>query len=206
MQEVNQHRDARLEQTDKNLLLNQDKIKVLTTIQIKQEENILINRKGLKELMGQLDEIESDIDMSIDKQYQLHHQVQAIQSSVPKAPITDFFGQNEALIWSDVTAQLVDDFCVNRGETLEFFARLTLEHSSEDSDDDTLLMLEIEGQGPVSVSKEQASRVGDMTLFYKQTFEEDASVRVMFKPGANNRVIIMPKAFQYGIKVYDHSS
>ena len=75
MQEVNQHRDARLEQTDKNLLLNQDKIKVLTTIQIKQEENILINRKGLKELMGQLDEIESDIDMSIDKQYQLHHQV-----------------------------------------------------------------------------------------------------------------------------------
>jgi hypothetical protein len=55
--------------------LNQDKIKVLTTIQIKQEENILINRKGLKELMGQLDEIESDIDMSIDKQYQLHHQV-----------------------------------------------------------------------------------------------------------------------------------
>ena len=75
MQELNQHRDARLEQTDKNLLLNQDKIKVLTTIQIKQEENILINRKGLKELMGQLDEIESDIDMSIDKQYQLHHQV-----------------------------------------------------------------------------------------------------------------------------------
>ena len=75
MHEQDQHRDARLEQTDKNLMLNQDKIKVLTSIQIKQEENILINRKGLKELMGQLDEIESDIEMGIDKQYQLHHQV-----------------------------------------------------------------------------------------------------------------------------------
>ena len=64
---------ARLDQTDKNLLLNQEKIKVLTNIQIKQEENMLVNRKGLKELMGQLDEIENDIDSNIDKQYQLHH-------------------------------------------------------------------------------------------------------------------------------------
>ena len=69
MQEADNLRDARLEQTDKNLLLNQDKIKVLTSIQIKQEENMLVNRKGLKEIMGQLDEIETDIDMSIDKQY-----------------------------------------------------------------------------------------------------------------------------------------
>ena len=67
MQEADNLRDARLEQTDKNLLLNQDKIKVLTSIQIKQEENMLVNRKGLKEIMGQLDEIETDIDMSIDK-------------------------------------------------------------------------------------------------------------------------------------------
>ena len=73
MQEADNLRDARLEQTDKNLLLNQDKIKVLTSIQIKQEENMLVNRKGLKEIMGQLDEIETDIDMSIDKQYQLAH-------------------------------------------------------------------------------------------------------------------------------------
>ena len=57
------------------------------------------------------------------------------------------------------------------------------------------MYLEVEGKGPVSVSKEQASRVGDMTLFYKHTFEDDASVRVMFKPSADNRVIIMPKAF-----------
>ena len=73
MQEADNLRDARLEQTDKNLLLNQDKIKVLTSIQIKQEENMLVNRKGLKEIMGQLDEIENDIDSNIDKQYQLHH-------------------------------------------------------------------------------------------------------------------------------------
>ena len=71
--EVNHLTVARLDQTDKNLLLNQEKIKVLTNIQIKQEENMLVNRKGLKELMGQLDEIENDIDTNIDKQYQLHH-------------------------------------------------------------------------------------------------------------------------------------
>ena len=71
--EVNYLTVARLDQTDKNLLLNQEKIKVLTNIQIKQEENMLVNRKGLKELMGQLDEIENDIDSNIDKQYQLHH-------------------------------------------------------------------------------------------------------------------------------------
>lgn len=73
MQEVNRMTKARLEQTDKNLLLNQDKIKVLTEIQIKQEQNMLVNRNGLKELMGQLDEIESDIGLNSDKSYQLHH-------------------------------------------------------------------------------------------------------------------------------------
>ena len=34
---------------------------------------MLVNRKGLKELMGQLDEIETDIDITIDKQYHLLH-------------------------------------------------------------------------------------------------------------------------------------
>ena len=92
---------------------------------------------------------------------------------------------------------LVEEFCVNKGETLEFFARLTIEHSSAEGEGESELVLEVEHMGPVSISKEKASRVGDMTLFYKQTFEEDATVRAIFNPKINgkNRVIIMPGAF-----------
>ena len=44
-----------------------------------------------------------------------------------------------------------------------------------------------------------------MTLYYKHTFDQDATVAVNFDPKieGQNRVTILPRAFQYGIKVYD---
>jgi len=44
-----------------------------------------------------------------------------------------------------------------------------------------------------------------MTLYFKHTFDQDATVAVNFDPkiSGDNRVTILPRAFQYGIKVFD---
>ena len=88
-----------------------------------------------------------------------------------RVPIKDFYGQNDKIIWSNEKVNLVDEFCINKGETLEFFARLNVDAASDEDIGESELQLEVEGKGTVSFSREKISRVGDMTLYYKHTFE-----------------------------------
>ena len=48
----------------------------------------------------------------------------------------------------------MDEFCINKGETLEFFARLTIDTASAESIGESELQLEVEGKGTVSFSRE----------------------------------------------------
>lgn len=93
----------------------------------------------------------------------------------------------------------MDEFCINKGETLEFFARLTIDTASHEDIGESELQLEVEGKGTVSFSREKisATKLGDMTLYYKHTFDQDATVAVKFDPmiSGDNRVTILPRAF-----------
>ena len=154
--------------------------------------------------MSQLDEIDMELDLNTDKQYFFENQMEVVAS---KVPIKDFYGQNDKIIWSREKITLVDEFCINKGETLEFFARLTIDTANEENIGESELQLEVEGKGTVSFSREKISstKFGDMTLYFKHTFDHDATVAVNFDPkiSGDNRVTILPRAFQYGVKVFD---
>ena len=154
--------------------------------------------------MSQLDEIDMELDLNTDKQYFFENQMEVVAS---KVPIKDFYGQNDKIIWSREKITLVDEFCINKGETLEFFARLTIDTANDEYIGETELQLEVEGKGTVSFSREKISKtkLGDMTLYFKHTFDHDATVAVNFDPkiSGDNRVTILPRAFQYGVKVFD---
>ena len=144
--------------------------------------------------MSQLDEIEIEISQNINKQLFIENQMEIVAN---KMPIKEYYGQNEALIWNDSKFSLVEEFCINKGETLEFFARLTIDATSEEDIGESELQLEVEGKGTVSFSREQISKVGDMTLYYKHTFDQDATINVNLDPmiKGQNRVTILPRAF-----------
>ena len=192
--EQNQLNSQKFADLDNALFESVAKIDLLKSDIFNQEDIIKVNREGINEVMSQLDEIEMEISQNINKQLFIENQMEIVAN---KMPVKEFYGQNEALFWNDSKFSLVDEFCINKGETLEFFARLTIDALSEDGIGESELQLEVEGKGTVSFSREKISRVGDMTLYYKHTFDQDATVNVNFDPKISgpNRVTILPRAF-----------